>query len=52
MSQNIFGEDWKRFAPHPLFNEWLPFVGTIVGLVSALVGLAVSLLNYEKMKAK
>jgi hypothetical protein len=52
LSQNIFGEEWKQFAPHPLFNEWLPFAGTIIGLVSSLVGLLVAIMTYQKLKGK
>ena len=52
MSENIFGNEWKKFSPHPIFNDWLPFVGTIIGLVSSLVGLAVALITYDRMKDK
>ncbi len=51
MSENIFGIDWKKFAPHPIFNDWLPFAATIIGLVSSIVALAVGIMNYEKMKS-
>jgi hypothetical protein len=51
MSQ-LFSDNWKKFAPHPLFNEWLPFAATIIGLVSSLVALAVAMMNYEKMKKR
>jgi len=50
MTENIFGTEWKKFSPHPIFSDWLPFVATIVGLVSSLVALAVALMNFEKMK--
>jgi len=52
MSQNFFGDEWKKYAPHPIFNEWLPFTATIIGLISSIVGLAVALLSYEKLKGK
>ena len=51
MAENIFGMDWRKFAPHPVFNEWLPFATAIISIVGSLVGLAVTLLNFEKLRS-
>jgi hypothetical protein len=52
MSQDFFGNEWRKFAPHPVFNEWLPFIGTVIGLISSLVALAVALANYENIQTR
>ena len=46
----FFGNDWKKFAPHPIFNEWLPLVGTIVGLASAIISLMVGILAFDERR--
>lgn len=50
--EQYFGNEWRRFSPHPLFQEWLPFAAALIGLISGVVGLAVALMNYNKMKNK
>ena len=50
--EQYFGNEWRRYSPHPLFQEWLPFIASLVGLIGGIVGLAVALMNYEKMKSK
>jgi hypothetical protein len=50
--EKYFGEGWKQFAPHPLIQAWLPFVGTVISLLTAIVGLAVSMMTFENQKKR